>query len=641
MVCVAKMADEDEAMEEALEPGEVEDVEEEEDIEAILAAMPEVSLDIFDVVKTSRAQHGLRHGDYLRYRQYCARKLHRLRKSLKLTQGKGRFVKRPLEPRMVAEGKHLLIPLFACERAWSYAMQLKRESSQDSMRPRYHLLSRLAKAAKSAEMLSALCATRGDKRTGLEAEAYAAFMVGNLNLEREQWGAALTQLKRTRTICTELGRASLAEHAHLYLQTVEEVEPSIRFCAYNLRREGGEAEGEGDDTLDDLAEAEGASDILRSKLEAVLQESRARQALDFSEIEVLGERLPIKNEKARVGLLAMHGQLQEIAQLSKAGGDPSTLYDQLFVYFNDALDAARADLRAASKDSSAKAGVASEQLRKLVAHLMWQKLTYTTQQRLLLIAKQKGKDGGGSGRKGWAEDLVRLYETVQSNHEEMRALEGYKDSAPHMALLGAQSASVATFRCFYVGEAYAAAAQWREAQALYNRALERLTDALGRFEAVGGGAGGAEGVAASKEGTAALRKLEQQIEGAKARAHAQAFTNALGGGPAVIEAQQAVEGVALDAPRDLGVPELLDSLHTFTREQPDHVISFPPRFEVVPCKPLLFDVARNAIRYPDLRKDARVELASTARGYLGGATAGAASLAGKSVSKLSGWFSRS
>ena len=94
-------------------------------------------------------------------------------------------------------------------------------------------------------------------------------------------------------------------------------------------------------------------------------------------------------------------------------------------------------------------------------------------------------------------------------------------------------------------------------------------------------------------------------------------------------------------PKHEGVPELLDSLHTFTREQPDHVISFPPRFEVVPCKPLLFDVARNAIRYPDLRKDARVELASTARGYLGGATAGAASLAGKSVSKLSGWFSRS
>jgi hypothetical protein len=75
-------------------------------------------------------------------------------------------------------------------------------------------------------------------------------MLGNLDLEREQWGGALQQLKRTRTICSELGRVSLAEHAHLYLQTVEEVEPSIR------------------DDIESLAEAEGASDILRSKLEA-------------------------------------------------------------------------------------------------------------------------------------------------------------------------------------------------------------------------------------------------------------------------------------------------------------------------------------------------------------------------------------
>lgn len=115
-------------MQEAVEPGGLKEPEE-EDLEAILAAMPQLNLDIFDLVKSSRAQHGLRHGDYLRYRQYCARRLHRLRKTLKLTQGKGRFVKRPIEPRMVAEGKHLLIPLFASERAWSYAMQLKRESS--------------------------------------------------------------------------------------------------------------------------------------------------------------------------------------------------------------------------------------------------------------------------------------------------------------------------------------------------------------------------------------------------------------------------------------------------------------------------------------------------------------------------------
>ena len=525
------------------------------------------------------------------------------------------------------------------------------------------MLARLSKAAKFAGSLSDLCATRGDKRTALEAEAYAAFMLGNVNLEREQWGEALQHLKRTRTICSELGRVSLAEHAHLYQQTVEEVEPSIRFCAYNLRRENGE-EGEADEDMEMLAEAEGTSDILRSKLEAVLQESRARQALDFSEIDVLGERLPIKNEKARVAFLASQQQLLEIRQASAAGtGDVIALYDQLMVAFNDALDAIRSDMRQLGKDSSAKAGVASEQLRKLQAHLQWQKLTHSTQQRLLLIGKQKE----GGGRKGSAEDLVRLYETVQAHQEEMRQLDGYKDSEPHMQTLAAQSAAVATFRCFYVGESYAAVSKWAEAQALYSRALERLGDALGLFD--GAAANPVPGDTSCAEGVASLRSLEQQIEGAKARAHAQAFIGDLSGGPAVEEAQEQVEGLAVE--NRPGVAELLDSLHTFKRAQyartrcqrprrpphaplfpppslppssltkprvpprrPDHVISFPPKFETVPCKPLLFDVARNSIEFPDLSKHPEIAATSgSARALLGRA-------AGSVGSKLGGWFSR-
>ncbi len=60
---------------------------------------------------------------------------------------------------------------------------------------------------------------------------------------------------------------------HLYRQMVAEVEPSVRFCAYNLKRLGGEEGGGdeaiGDDALGDMAGAEGTSEILRAKLEQV------------------------------------------------------------------------------------------------------------------------------------------------------------------------------------------------------------------------------------------------------------------------------------------------------------------------------------------------------------------------------------
>ena len=77
-----------------------------------------------------------------------------------MLHGKGRFVKRVLEPHMVREDKHLMLPLYMAERAWAYAMALKRENTAQESRPRFHLLARLRKAAKWSAVLSSLCAKR-------------------------------------------------------------------------------------------------------------------------------------------------------------------------------------------------------------------------------------------------------------------------------------------------------------------------------------------------------------------------------------------------------------------------------------------------------------------------------------------------
>ena len=45
-----------------------------------------LSLKLLPLVRTLQSKHGLRHGDYQRYRGYCSRRLARLRKVLKLIQ---------------------------------------------------------------------------------------------------------------------------------------------------------------------------------------------------------------------------------------------------------------------------------------------------------------------------------------------------------------------------------------------------------------------------------------------------------------------------------------------------------------------------------------------------------------------------
>jgi hypothetical protein len=60
-----------------------------EDIEEVVTTSGAVilSLKLLPLTKNLQAKHGLRHGDYQRYRGYCARRLARLRKVLKIVQG--------------------------------------------------------------------------------------------------------------------------------------------------------------------------------------------------------------------------------------------------------------------------------------------------------------------------------------------------------------------------------------------------------------------------------------------------------------------------------------------------------------------------------------------------------------------------
>eukprot|EP00049_Salpingoeca_infusionum_P005627 m.94539 g.94539 ORF g.94539 m.94539 type:complete len:132 (-) comp13023_c0_seq3:25159-25554(-) len=90
------------------------------DVAAPAEAAPVVfNVPALAVVGIEQRQHGLRHADYTRYRQYVTRKLHRMRKALKVPQGKHKFSKRPITVATVTDERHLMIPLFLADRVCS------------------------------------------------------------------------------------------------------------------------------------------------------------------------------------------------------------------------------------------------------------------------------------------------------------------------------------------------------------------------------------------------------------------------------------------------------------------------------------------------------------------------------------------
>lgn len=116
---------------------------------------------VLRLIRDWQQQHGIRFGDYQRYRGYCTRRLGRLRKVLKLPQAdKRHFKKRDVTTGHLtgpkADIRYLHVPLMMAERAWAFAMALRQESNTEP-RKRFHLINKLRKSCFYALQLQELC----------------------------------------------------------------------------------------------------------------------------------------------------------------------------------------------------------------------------------------------------------------------------------------------------------------------------------------------------------------------------------------------------------------------------------------------------------------------------------------------------
>lgn len=214
-----------------------------------------IDLPILESIKDLQTQHGVNYENYQRYRSYCSRRLHRLRRSLNVHQGiassakarhqRGRKLM-DINNAMILEAgekdpeygeRMILIPLCLAERAWSYAMQLKQETT-DQPRRRFHLTRRLKKAAEHSRRFEKLChdpESPCTDRTKLEATAYAAYITGLYQIERENWTEAKDNLGKALSIYFKLS-VSIKKDDGLehYRQRIDELRASLRYCTFNL-----------------------------------------------------------------------------------------------------------------------------------------------------------------------------------------------------------------------------------------------------------------------------------------------------------------------------------------------------------------------------------------------------------------------
>lgn len=522
-----------------------------EDVEDKTEESKLFSLEILKLIKDSQQQHGLRHADYQRYRGYCTRRVRRLRKVLKLPQGDRRHFKRKdvVETHLDlpnADERFLHVPLVLAERAWSFAMQLRLEANTEP-RKKFHLIQRLRKACMYALQLEELCKTEHcDARSKLEAQAYVAWMHGTLQFELQLWQQAAENLKKAQLVYETIAKTLAEDEQAPYRHRVDEISPSLRYCAYNI----------GDDKAVNILELRGQG--LIENLDSLLMQAQEKRSEDTMEIKWQDVKVIVRPEKAKLFLLSIKDLDSSLERAEDTQGRIG-LIEQMLIDCRDAVSVAREELRL---------GGTGAQL--LLTYLLYVRLTKTVQRNQYLIEQARKP-----------QDIVRLYEIILQQMTELKTLSGMEENDNYQKEVQAQSTMYKAFRCFHMAKAYTVTRRWREALVLFNKSSNYIKEAT-------------KGII-SKDLQQKLKDLQKDIESEEIIAQAQCVIEDTTEEPSLLPTKSGKSKKPLIDRLD----EYREDTQLLTKNP--NIVSLPPAMEPIPCKPLFFDLAFNLVKFPDLQ----------------------------------------
>ncbi|XP_055098110.2 signal recognition particle subunit SRP68 isoform X1 [Symphalangus syndactylus] len=564
-----------------------------------------LSLEILQIIKESQQQHGLRHGDFQRYRGYCSRRQRRLRKTLNFKMGnRHKFTGKKVTEELLTDNRYLLLVLMDAERAWSYAMQLKQEANTEP-RKRFHLLSRLRKAVKHAEELERLCeSNRVDAKTKLEAQAYTAYLSGMLRFEHQEWKAAIEAFNKCKTIYEKLASAFTEEQAVLYNQRVEEISPNIRYCAYNIGDQSAINE-----LMQMRLRSGGTEGLLAEKLEALITQTRAKQAATMSEVEWRGRTVPVKIDKVRIFLLGLADNEAAIVQ-AESEETKERLFESMLSECRDAIQVVREELKPDQKQRDyileGEPGKVSN-LQYLHSYLTYIKLSTAIKRnenmakglQRALLQQQTEDDSKHSPR---PQDLIRLYDIILQNLVELLQLPGLEEDKAFQKEIGLKTLVFKAYRCFFIAQSFVLVKKWSEALVLYDRVLKYANE-------VNSDAGTFKN---SLKDLPDVQELITQVRSEKCSLQA----------AAILDANDAHQTEASSSQVKDNKP-LVERFETFCLDpslvtKQANLVHFPPGFQPIPCKPLFFDLALNHVAFPPLEDKLEQKTKSGLTGYIKG-----------------------
>eukprot|EP00050_Salpingoeca_kvevrii_P017301 m.63830 g.63830 ORF g.63830 m.63830 type:complete len:608 (-) comp7484_c0_seq1:48-1871(-) len=549
--------------------------------------MEPLELPVLVILSEMQQEHGLRHADYRRYRQYCSRRLQRLRATLNFTSGKHRYTKRVVTVDKVTEARFLHIPMMLAERAWAYALELKQEVDE---RPRckFSSMGRLRKAAVHAHQLydlvhpsdedgTSICTARGQ----LEVSAFTAWMDATVAFELQDWEVAMKKFGEAKLIYENLSNICADSERGLYEQKTEEIDANLRYCAYNIQGAGGD--------ISQLLEIKshmaksGTLDLLSEKIERAMAESRERSADTLTEITWRGTTVPVRADRVRIAILTVRANEYEIDHNEYASpAARMEAFDKLFIVYNEAIEAVEKEIKQESSAvQSQKVEMNLGYLKFVEDYLTFLRLERTLERNSFMIeaTKEQAEETSTDNHAGRALQLVQLYGTMVTNLQLMGDIPTLQKDQDFTNLCIAKQLYYKAHRCYHIAESLAQQGKTNESLAMNDHACSHVLRSKSHFAQCSD-----QDAKLAADMTAELDALLANLRGKKCAAQAARFLAETG--------YEEDKEQAVIEPVD---PSSLDRLAATATEGSDAL-----EFQTLLCKPLFFDLADNHIEFPSL-----------------------------------------
>ena len=414
-----------------------------------------------------------------------------------------------------------------------------------------------------------------DARSKLEAEAYNAWIHGSYFFEIGQWKEAAENLKKAQVVYENLLQALPEEEQALYRAKIDELIPSLRYCAYNVGENA---------SMNDLLEMRGQG--LLDNLGALVAQTKTEQTDAFQATEWRGRKVTVRPQKVRLFLLSIQ-DLDKSVEKTKEHQAKIDFIENALLDCKDAISALRDEIKQDPKLRVPTADGQVSGVQFLLSYLSYIRLKMTLQRNLCLVAQSKqnmeefNEKTNDGGKKVRPQDISRLYEIILQNISELQQLNGLESDKAYQDEIETLAQAFKAFRCYYIAVTLVNMKRWKEAVSLYERSTKYAAESIKR-----------KVKEFNLEGD--LKALIKKIEGSKFSAHAYS----------VLEADSQEETVLYGKAQKSSTPlfERLDQYKedpTLNSRNPN-VYKLTPEMEAIPCKPLFFDLALNFVEFPSL-----------------------------------------